>query len=49
MLALSHHIIVQVAAIRVGKHRFSAYALLGDDIVIADEAVAESYLALMTE
>jgi len=49
MLALTHHIIVQVAANRVGKTRFSAYALLGDDIVIADEAVAISYHHLMTQ
>jgi len=49
MLALTHHIIVQVAAFRVGRQQFSAYALLGDDIVIADEAVALSYHTLMTQ
>jgi hypothetical protein len=48
MLALSHHLLVQIAANRVGnKGWFSHYALLGDDIVIADEAVAKSYLSLI--
>jgi hypothetical protein len=49
MLALTHHVIVQIAAMRVGKLSFSSYALLGDDIVIADEAVAKSYHMIMTE
>lgn len=49
MLALTHHVIVQIAAARVGKLSFSSYALLGDDIVIADEAVARSYHMIMTE
>jgi len=49
MLALTHHVIVQIAAIRVGKPRFSNYALLGDDIVIADTAVATSYHMIMTQ
>lgn len=49
MLALSHHIIVQIAARRVGcQEWFQHYALLGDDIVIADAAVAGAYLDLMT-
>lgn len=49
MLALTHHFIVQMAAIRVGKSNwFEDYAVLGDDIVIADKAVAESYHYLMT-
>lgn len=50
MLALSHHFIVQLAAFRTGfKGWFEMYALLGDDIVIADKAVAESYRYLMSE
>jgi len=48
MLALSHHVIVQIAAARVGKPNFNLYALLGDDIVIADKAVANSYHNIMT-
>jgi hypothetical protein len=47
MLALSHHIIVHVAALKVGIFSFKAYAILGDDIVIADDAVAAEYLKLM--
>jgi hypothetical protein len=49
MLALTHHIIVQVAAARVGFNKpFTLYAILGDDVVIADEAVAKAYHALVT-
>jgi hypothetical protein len=48
MLAITHHIIVQIAARRTGLTSwFSDYAVLGDDIVIADEAVARSYLTIM--
>jgi len=49
MLAVTHHVIVQLAANRVGKKDFSYYALLGDDIVIADDSVASSYFSIMTE
>nr|UJQ92451.1 MAG: putative RNA-dependent RNA polymerase [Mitoviridae sp.] len=51
MLALTHHFLVGVSAVRVGipMGNFSAYALLGDDIVIADGRVARSYLQLMRE
>lgn len=48
MLALSHHIIVQIAARRSGYLGwFPHYALLGDDIIIADEGVAKNYLDLI--
>lgn len=51
MLAFTHHFIVQVAAWRVSfvplKTLYTRYALLGDDLVIADKAVADSYLFLM--
>jgi len=48
MLALTHHLIVQIAASRSGcKCIFTNYAVLGDDIVIADDAVAKAYLAIM--
>jgi hypothetical protein len=46
MLALTHHTIVNIAAGRVGKKNFTEYALLGDDLVIADEAVAQAYLTI---
>jgi hypothetical protein len=51
MLALTHHAIVQLSAELAGKVNgkewFEDYALLGDDIVIADKAVANIYLRLM--
>nr|UPW42151.1 MAG: putative RNA dependent RNA polymerase [Xinjiang mito-like virus 50] len=50
MLALSHHLIVQVAARRSGILKwFEDYAVLGDDIVIGNEAVANCYLILMSD
>ena len=47
-LALSHHVLVQIAVRRVGWKYFDLYAIfyffqkkkMGDDIVIADKAVA---------
>jgi hypothetical protein len=49
MLALTHHVIVQVAASRVGwSVVFPFYCVLGDDVVIADTKVAEAYRSLMT-
>lgn len=49
-MALTHHFIVQVAAYQClpDKGWFTDYALLGDDIVIANEFVAERYLSLMS-
>jgi hypothetical protein len=49
MLALTHHVIVKIAASRVGLPDFEEYALLGDDLVIANEAVANEYLILTKE
>lgn len=52
-MALSHHVIIQVAAQRVRLsgtyHRpvFNEYALLGDDVVIANDSVAREYKALL--
>jgi hypothetical protein len=44
MLALTHHAMVQYAAYKVGiRGWFDRYAVLGDDIVIADCRVASSY------
>jgi len=48
MLALTHHVLVRVAANRVGLPNFDHYALLGDDVVIANEEVAKAYHQLMT-
>jgi len=50
MLALSHHVIVQIAARRAGFTKwFTNYALLGDDIVIGDPDVAPHYLMIMRD
>lgn len=47
MFSLSHHCLVQLAAYRAGRTGFfELYALLGDDLVIADKAVAEQYQKL---
>nr|QDH86521.1 MAG: RNA-dependent RNA polymerase [Mitovirus sp.] len=48
MLAVTHHVIVQLAAYRAGwKGWYPLYALLGDDIVIIRQDVANEYLSLM--
>lgn len=48
--ALSHHVIVRVAALRAGKPvTWSRYALLGDDIVLTDGTVVKEYLAILSE
>jgi len=49
MLALVHHVVVRMAALRVNKPFFDFYMVLGDDLVIADKAVANAYLAIMKE
>lgn len=48
MLALTHHLIVRVCALRLGLSNFTHYAILGDDVVIANKAVALAYHELMT-
>jgi hypothetical protein len=47
MLAISHHVIVQCAALNAGIIGFTDYCVLGDDIVIANDKVAAEYLTLM--
>lgn len=50
MLALVHHAIVQFAASRAKVSGwFNLYAVLGDDIVIGDRAVAAEYCKIMSE
>jgi len=52
MLALTHHAIVQYAAHLASPIRtswFTRYAVLGDDVVIADRSVAAKYLEVMKE
>jgi hypothetical protein len=47
VFTLSHHVMVRIAAMKVGNPYFTNYALLGDDIVIGDANVAREYLAIM--
>jgi hypothetical protein len=50
MLALTHHAIVQLAASKAYPNAlgwFLDYAVLGDDVVIADRLVAKEYLRIM--
>jgi hypothetical protein len=51
LLALTHHALVQLAAYEVHKSSgwFLDYAVLGDDVVIADRLVARRYLRIMEE
>lgn len=50
IMALAHHIIVQIAARRAGWTTwFDLYAVLGDDVAIANKAVALNYLVLMRD
>lgn len=42
-LAMVHHFLVYLAASRVDINQFKDYLVLGDDIVIANRTVAESY------
>jgi hypothetical protein len=51
MLALTHHFIVQIAAIRAGvvskNILFTEYVVLGDDVIIWNKAVSVTYRSLM--
>jgi hypothetical protein len=48
MLALTHHVLVQIAAVLAGKKLpFNKYALLGDDFIIWCKDTAPHYLKIM--
>jgi len=47
MLALTHHVIVQVAARRAGLKEFSSYVIVGDDVTINSTAVANAYKSII--
>lgn len=53
MLALTHHMVVQLAATRAGvigpNEWYDNYELLGDDIILFDDLVADQYLLIMEE
>lgn len=48
-MAITHHVIVHLAATRAEKPPWGKYVLLGDDIVIADKDIAREYRAVMSE
>jgi hypothetical protein len=47
MLALTHHVIVKCAALKLRIKSFEDYCVLGDDIVIYNDKVALEYQAIM--
>jgi len=49
MLGLLHHVLVQIAANRVGQTPFKDYVIVGDDIVINSPSVAISYKELIND
>lgn len=46
-MALTNHVLVRLAAVRIGKNMFTDYLILGDDIVIFNEKVALEYISIM--
>jgi len=48
-LALTHHFLVQLAAMRVDQFPYEGYRVLGDDIVISGQEVADSYVQICSE
>jgi hypothetical protein len=49
VFTLSHHLLVQYAAYKLGYTKFKEYILLGDDIVIYHDKVAKLYTELVVE
>lgn len=47
MLAITHHTIVKISALQAGIHDFRDYGVLGDDVVIYNDEVADKYLINM--
>lgn len=45
--AISNHVIVRLAASRVNLSKFEDYMILGDDVVIFNEKVAQEYTCIM--
>lgn len=46
--SMTHHMLVHYAAFRCGIRDFKDYILLGDDIVINNDRVAQCYISLLT-
>lgn len=49
LLAITHHAIIAFSAKRAKVSRFRDYAVLGDDVVIANSKVADAYLRFLRE
>jgi hypothetical protein len=49
LLALVHHCIVQMSALRIGLRGFKEYRILGDDIVIRHDNVAAQYQETLSQ
>nr|QXP49789.1 RNA-dependent RNA polymerase [araluen mito-like virus] len=47
-MALTHHYIVRMSALSLGIENFSNYCILGDDVVIANERVADEYCRFLS-
>jgi len=48
-MALSNHVFVRLAAARRGFEKFDRYQIIGDDVVIFDEQVSNSYIDILGE
>lgn len=48
IMALTHHVIVQIASLRANRKGTREYVLLGDDIVIFNKKVGEEYQKLIS-
>jgi hypothetical protein len=46
-MAVCHHALVRMRAISCGISNFQDYLILGDDVVIANSKVAESYIKII--
>jgi hypothetical protein len=47
VFALTHHIVIRMAALKCGLMHFSDYAVLGDDVVIKSDRVAAMYRTMI--
>nr|UUW21463.1 MAG: RNA-dependent RNA polymerase [Guiyang Paspalum thunbergii mito-like virus 1] len=48
VMALTHHFLVRLSALRCGLPHFTHYAILGDDVVIANDKVADKYREILS-
>lgn len=46
VFALSHHVIIQIAAARAGFTSYFDYMIVGDDLTLCDNRVAEQYIII---